>query len=115
MAAPTAGESPNATNHIITAMDLTEATRRLSEALARVEELANEKFELIAKYESKLANFEVITAAIADPSKDDTATLEAIKEAVEESKLSDLDRERLSLQQQIDELQAKLDSISDSK
>ena len=89
-------------------MDLPESLRRLNEALARVEELAAEKAEIIARYEGKLTQLDAITAAIADPTKNDAATLEAIQEAVAEGKLTDRQRQLIELQQMRSDIDAKI-------
>ena len=62
---------------------------------------------------AKIAQLDAITAAIADPTKNDAATLIAIEDAVAEAKLTDRQRELIELQQMRADIDAKIADLSD--
>ena len=61
-----------------------------------------------AEITAKIAQLDAIAAAIADPTKNDVATLIAIEDAVAEAKLTDRQRELIELQEMRADIDAKI-------
>lgn len=71
-----------------------------------------EKNAAITATAAKLAHLDAIAAVLADPAKNDAQTMEAIKEAVAASGLSDVQLKIAEVTKQRDELTAQLAELS---